>query len=68
MDLIDETMACAVNGEVDTGTLGNLYCRTMTVCQKAADFIRTADLAPMMKSRHDPYRLSNRSSRCSFNS
>jgi len=43
MDLIDEAIACAVSGEVDTGTLGNLYCRTMTVCQKAADVIRVRE-------------------------
>ncbi len=43
MDLVDEAMACAVSGEVDTETLGNLYCRTMKVCRKAADFVRVRE-------------------------
>ncbi|MFH1279210.1 MAG: protein kinase [Candidatus Eisenbacteria bacterium] len=36
--LINEAMASAVSGEVDPTTLGNLYCRTMTVCRSLADF------------------------------
>jgi tetratricopeptide (TPR) repeat protein len=41
--LIDEAMTSAVSGEVRPGTLGNLYCRTMSVCRSLVDFKRARE-------------------------
>ncbi len=41
--LIDEAMARAMGGDVDSRTLGNLYCRTMGVCKTLADYSRARE-------------------------
>ncbi len=43
MSLIDEAMTSAVSGEVHPMTLGNLYCRTLTVCGSLADYNRARE-------------------------
>jgi len=41
--LIDEAMTSAVSGEVNQFTLGQLYCRTMSVCDSLADYQRARE-------------------------
>ena len=41
--LIDEAMASAMAGEATGVTLGNLFCRTLTVCSSLADFDRALE-------------------------
>ncbi len=42
-ELVDEAMASVVCGEVAPSTVGNLYCRTMTICRSLADFGRVRE-------------------------
>jgi tetratricopeptide (TPR) repeat protein len=41
--LVDEAMSSAAGGAVGPMTLGNLYCRTLTVCRMIADFDRVRE-------------------------
>jgi tetratricopeptide (TPR) repeat protein len=41
--IVDEAMAAAVSGDVGPMTLGNLFCRTLTVCRAVADFERARE-------------------------
>ncbi len=43
MELIDEAMTAAASGEVTPSTTGNLYCRTMVVCDSLADYKRAQE-------------------------
>jgi len=43
MALIDEAMTSAVSGEVNPVTLGNLFCRTLIVCESLADYNRARE-------------------------
>ncbi len=40
---IDEAMAVAMSGETSHTTLGNLYCRTMSVCKNLSDYKRARE-------------------------
>ncbi len=53
--LVDEAMASAVSGEVNPTTLGNLYCRTMTVCSSLADFKRVREWSEAAWRWCEPY-------------
>jgi tetratricopeptide (TPR) repeat protein len=68
MDLVDEAMACAVSGEVDAETLGNLYCRTMTVCQSLADFIRVREWSEAASRWCEPHSSSGYPGVCQIRS
>ncbi len=68
MDLVDEAMACAVSGEVASETLGNLYCRTMTVCQSLADFIRVREWSESASRWCEPHSLSGYPGVCQIHS
>ena len=57
-DLIDEAMAAAVSGAVPTVTLGNLYCRTLTVCSSIADFGRAREWTKAAWRWCGPYQTS----------
>ena len=41
--LVDEAMAAAIGGNISSMTLGNLFCRTLTVCRSIADFDRARE-------------------------
>jgi tetratricopeptide (TPR) repeat protein len=43
MALIDEAMTSAVSGELAPITVGNMYCRTLTVCGSLADYNRARE-------------------------
>jgi tetratricopeptide (TPR) repeat protein len=68
MDLVDEAMACAVSGEVDAETLGNLYCRTMTVCQSLADFNRVREWSEAASRWCEPHSSSGYPGVCQIHS
>jgi len=57
-DLIDEAMAAAVSGAVPAMTLGNLYCRTLTVCSSIADFGRAREWTEAAWRWCGPYQAS----------
>jgi serine/threonine protein kinase len=43
MAMVDEAMTAAVSGEVELFTVGNLYCRTMVMCESLADYNRARE-------------------------
>ena len=53
--LIDEAMTAAASGEVTPITMGNLYCRTMMVCESRADYKRASEWSEAAWRWCEPY-------------
>ena len=56
--LIDEAMTAAASGEVTPITMGNLYCRTMMVCESRADYKRASEWSEAAWRWCEPYAAS----------
>ncbi len=66
--LVDEAMASAVSGEVNPATMGELYCRTMTVCRSLADFGRAREWSEAAWRWSEPYEASGFQGVCRIHS
>jgi len=53
--LVDEAMTSATSGEVGPSPLGNLFCRTMSVCRSLADFDRVREWSEAAWRWCEPY-------------
>lgn len=66
--LVDEAMTSAMCGEVNPATMGNLYCRTMTVCRSLADFGRAREWSEAAWRWCEPYEASGFQGVCRIHS